>query len=102
VLLAPSLDAVGEMYQRQKSILNTAFVQKAESSLHHRVEASILAPAHPTDEGQRAAQGALDEGETSLPTGFLAYNCLSRPSDRSELQVYQRHRLGENGTQSQQ
>jgi hypothetical protein len=56
-LLAPSLDAVGEMYQRQKSILNTAFAQKAESSLHHRVEASILAPARPTDEGQRAAKG---------------------------------------------
>jgi hypothetical protein len=61
-LLAPSTDGVGKMYQRLKSILGTTAAQQVESSLQHRVEASILPPTHPKDGGQRAAQATLDAG----------------------------------------
>jgi hypothetical protein len=36
-----STSGVGEVYQRLKNILNTAIAWQAESSLQHRVEASI-------------------------------------------------------------
>jgi hypothetical protein len=40
-LPTPSTDGVGKIYQQLKNILGTAAVQQAESSLQHRVEASI-------------------------------------------------------------
>jgi hypothetical protein len=46
-LLLPSTNGVGEVYQRLKSILSTTATQQAESSLQHRVEASVLPPAYP-------------------------------------------------------
>jgi hypothetical protein len=46
-LLLPSTNGVGEVYQRLKSILSTTATQQAESSLQHRVEASVLPPACP-------------------------------------------------------
>jgi hypothetical protein len=44
VLPAPFTDEVGEVYQWLKSILGAVAVPQAESSLLHRVEASILPP----------------------------------------------------------
>jgi hypothetical protein len=61
-LPAPSTNRVSEVYQRLKSILDTTAVQQAERSLQHRVEASILPPTHPKDEGQRATQGDFGPG----------------------------------------
>jgi hypothetical protein len=50
-LPAPSTNGVGEMYRQLESILGTTTAQQAESSLQHRVEASILPPTprHPMD-----------------------------------------------------
>jgi hypothetical protein len=56
-LSTPFTNGVGEMYQWLKSILGTAAAQQAESSLQHRVEASVLPPARPKDGGQRAPKG---------------------------------------------
>jgi hypothetical protein len=78
-LPAPFTDEVGEMYQWMKSILSIAAAQHAESFLQHRVEASVLTPARPTDGGQRATRGALDTGRASSPTGFSAHDQLSHP-----------------------
>jgi hypothetical protein len=58
-LPAPSTIEVSKMYQRLKSILGTTTVQQAKSSLQHRVEASVLPPAHPKDGGQMATQGTV-------------------------------------------
>jgi hypothetical protein len=44
MLPAPSTDRVSEVYQRLKSIHDTTTMQQAESSLMHRVKASILPP----------------------------------------------------------
>jgi hypothetical protein len=83
-LPAPSTNAVGEVYQRLKSILATAAVQQAESSPQHWVEASVLPLARPKDGGQRAAQGTLDAGAASSPVGFSACDHSSRLGSRSE------------------
>jgi hypothetical protein len=50
-LPAPSTNGVGEMYRQLESILGATTTQQAESSLQHRVEASILPPTprHPMD-----------------------------------------------------
>jgi hypothetical protein len=93
-LPAPSTEWVGEVYQWLKNILGTTTAQQAESSLHHRVKASILIPIHPKDEGQRATQWAPEAGTTSSPGRFSIYNRLSRPDARSEPQVHRWHRLG--------
>jgi hypothetical protein len=77
-LPAPSTNRVGEVYQWLKSNLGTTATHQVESSLQHRVEASILPPAHPKGEGQRAAQGTLNVGTASSPVGFSACNHLSR------------------------
>jgi hypothetical protein len=66
-LATPSTNGVVEVYQRLKSILGTAAVQQAESSLQ-----------------QRATQGTLDVGTATSPIGFSAYDHLSRPGARSE------------------
>jgi hypothetical protein len=68
------------VYQWLKSNLGTAATHQVESSLQHRVEASILPPAHPKDEGQRATQGTLNVGTASSPVGFSACDHLSRLS----------------------
>jgi hypothetical protein len=87
-LLAHSIDGVGEVYQRLKNILDTTAAQQVESSLQNQVEASILPPACPKDEGQRDAQGALDMGMASPSARFLTSDCLNRPSTRSEPHIY--------------
>jgi hypothetical protein len=78
-LPAPSTDGVGEVYQRLKSILGTTAVQQVETSLQHRVKASIFPPARPEDGGQRATQGALEAGKTSLLVRILACDRTSWP-----------------------
>jgi hypothetical protein len=50
-LPAPSTDGMCEVYQRLQSILGVAIVQQAESSLMHRVKASILPHANPKGRG---------------------------------------------------
>jgi hypothetical protein len=79
-LPAPSIDRVGEVYQWLKSILGATITQQAERSLMHRVEASILLPVDPKDEGHRATQEALDVRMASSPDGFLTYDRPSRLS----------------------
>jgi hypothetical protein len=76
-LPAPSTNGVGEVFQWLKSILDTIAVQQVESSLQHRIEASVLPPTHPKDGGQWATQGTLDAGTTSWPVGFSACDRLS-------------------------
>jgi hypothetical protein len=44
MLPMPSIDGVGDVYQWLKNILGTAAVHQAESSLQHRVKASISTP----------------------------------------------------------
>jgi hypothetical protein len=44
MLSAPSTDGVGMVYQQLKNILGTTAVQQAESTLQHRVKASISTP----------------------------------------------------------
>jgi hypothetical protein len=83
-LPTPSTDWAGEVYRWLKSILGTAIVQQAESSLLHRVEASIMPPANPKDGGQRATQGAPEAGIASSPVSFLTCDRPGRPSARSE------------------
>jgi hypothetical protein len=101
-LPTPTTNGVSELYQQLKSILGTAVTLQAESSLQHRVEASVLPPAHPKDGGQRVAQGTFDAEMTSSPARFLACDCLSQPGARSEPQVYQWHHPGDDDAQSQQ
>jgi hypothetical protein len=86
MLLTPSIDGVGEVYQQLKSILGTAAAQQTESSLQHW-KASILTPVRPKDGGQRAAQGAIEVGMTYSLARILAYDRLSRPGTRSDPQV---------------
>jgi hypothetical protein len=45
--------------------------------------------------GQRATQGALGTGMTSLPVGISAYDRLSRLGVQSEPQVHRWHHLGD-------
>jgi hypothetical protein len=66
-LPAPSTNRVSKMYQWLKIILGTAATQQTESSLQHRVKASILLPTRPKDKGQRATQGTLDAGSREFP-----------------------------------
>jgi hypothetical protein len=47
MLPAPSIGAVGEMYQQLKNILGTATMQQAESSLQHQVNTSTFPPHVP-------------------------------------------------------
>jgi hypothetical protein len=76
-LPTPSTNGVGEVFQWLKIILDTIAAQQVESSLQHRIEASILPPTHPKDGGQRAAKGTLNAGTASWPVGFLACDRLS-------------------------
>jgi hypothetical protein len=89
------------VYQQLKSILGAIVVQQAESSLLHRVEASILPLANPKDRGQKATQGAPEAGTDSSPVGFSICDRPIRPSARLKPQTYQRHRPRDDGVQSQ-
>jgi hypothetical protein len=57
-LATPSTGGVGEVYQRLKNFLETAVVQQAESSLQHRVEASVSTP----DCSKAGGGGGLPKG----------------------------------------
>jgi hypothetical protein len=80
VLLAPSTDGVGDVYQRLKNILGTAAAQQAKSYLQHRAKATILPTAHPKDGEQKATQGALDAVTASSSAGYSGHDHLSYPS----------------------
>jgi hypothetical protein len=71
MLLTPSTDGVGEMYQWLKNMLSTITAQQEKSSLQHWVEAYILTLTIPRLGGQRAAQGALEVGVVSSPLKCL-------------------------------
>jgi hypothetical protein len=74
MLPTPSTDLVGEVYQRLENILGTVVAQLAESSLQHRVEASVSTPIYPKDGGHGAPQGALEAGTASSPVRISAYD----------------------------
>jgi hypothetical protein len=76
------------MYQQLKSILGTAAMQQAKSSLQHWVEASVSPTSAPRTGGQRAAQGALEVGTTSSPVRISTCDWLSRPGAWSEPQIH--------------
>jgi hypothetical protein len=100
VLPTPSTDGVGEVYHRLKSILGAVAMQEVESSLLHRVEASIILLADAKDGGHKATQGAPDAGTASSPEGFSTCDRPGRPSARTEPQTYQWHHPGDDGAQS--
>jgi hypothetical protein len=74
MLSAPSTDGVGMVYQQLKNILGTTAVQQAESTLQHRVKASISTPNHSKVGGERATQEALEAGMTSSLAQILAHD----------------------------
>jgi hypothetical protein len=65
-LPAPSTYGVGEVYQRLKSILGATAVQQMESSLLHRVKASILPPANPKNGGTEGHPRSSKRGNDFL------------------------------------
>jgi hypothetical protein len=83
-LLAPSTDRVGEVYQRLKSILSTTSMQQPESSLLHRVEASISSPTSAKDGGRKATQGAPKAGTASPLEDFSTCDSPVHLSAQSE------------------
>jgi hypothetical protein len=75
-LPVPSTDRVGKVYQQLKNILGTVVAQQVESSLQHRVEASISTLDCSKAGGQCATQEATQIGMTSSPEWFSAHDRL--------------------------